>query len=121
MSWLFEHSGPATVPTTTGGAVNHPVSNPSSGLGIASYPIGASMANSIYDPMMKPWSQSRLFEMLAMRLRWGSNTPPVPMTAIHVDDRVFITVVKDGKAQIIEEGDELFPSDTLITQLRLVF
>lgn len=61
-------------------------------------------------------------QMLAMRLRikegdlWGFD---------HIDtalgkEKVFVFILQDDKAAVLEDDLGLFPSDTLITQLRLI-
>lgn len=59
---------------------------------------------------------------IALRLRWlPGNLPPLDALFAHrADDKVFVFVVVDGQAVTLEDGWDLFPSDALITQLRLL-
>lgn len=65
-----------------------------------------------------------LLEDIRRRLRvsQGSSLPFEYIAAYHdqPNDKVLVFVVKAGKPAIIEDGWDLFPSDTLITQLRLL-
>lgn len=60
--------------------------------------------------------------MLAMRLRIpeGARFPFDCLETHWGEEKVFIFVVQDDKPVILEDPAELFPSDTLITQLRLI-
>lgn len=70
--------------------------------------------------------------MLAMRMRWGDYAPISPdgqliqpflfdHVSIHLnDEKAFVFVVVDGKSTVIEDQANLFPSDTLVTQLNLL-
>jgi len=67
-----------------------------------------------------------LIECIRMRLKIGvSDSTKLfdhidayysPMT----NGVVFVFVVNNGQAQVLEDGWDLFPSDTLITKLRLL-
>lgn len=63
-----------------------------------------------------------LVSMIFMRLRINSSgNGPFDFIAAHAiaPERVVIFLVLDGQPQMFEDG-ALFPSDTLITQLRLL-
>jgi hypothetical protein len=69
------------------------------------------------------WSENNLLKMIASRLGWdaGEMMPfrrivPVKVT----NDMVAIFIVTNNNALIIEDETNLFPSDALITQLRLL-
>lgn len=60
-------------------------------------------------------------KMLAMRLRAELTKLPYEFIDTHLSgDKVFVFVVQDNQAVTIEDSTALFPSDTLITQLRLL-
>lgn len=64
-----------------------------------------------------------LIRMLAMRLRWsdGQPLPYMHLYVTRVDNEVIVVVVNTGQAPVVmQDGWDLFPSDTLITQLRLL-
>lgn len=65
-----------------------------------------------------------LYEMLAMRMRWYELGAPKGFEACNCykrDEDVFVFVVpKQGEPLIITDDAALFPSDKLITQLRLL-
>lgn len=60
--------------------------------------------------------------MIAMRLRIRNGDPwPVDHMTAHVtDNEAFVFIVNKGKPTVIEDDPALFPSDALITQLRLI-
>lgn len=62
-----------------------------------------------------------LKEMVKMRMRWTE--VPFPFFECHQptgSDKVFVFFVKDDQAVILEDEAGLFPSDSLITKLRLL-
>lgn len=62
-------------------------------------------------------------QMIAMRLRITEGyIMPLPHMSAYVNDKVAIVFVvnKDNKPLAIEDDVNLFPSDALITQLRLL-
>lgn len=70
-----------------------------------------------------------MLNMLSMRMRWGIyRDDPLTHTekfnrvmVCRVDDRAIITVCNEGhEPVVIVDKAEMFPSDTLITQLRLL-
>ena len=67
-------------------------------------------------------SESFRHKILAMRLRVpeGHNFPYQDLFTSLAGDRVFVFVVQDNQAVTLEDSSALFPSDTLITQLRLL-
>ena len=61
-------------------------------------------------------------KLLAMRLRVEEDAP-LPWSFIETafeNDTVFVFVLSGGKPVVLEDDANLFPSDTLITQLRLL-
>lgn len=59
-----------------------------------------------------------LEDKLAMRMDWDflpQNIDVMPGTS-----KIFVAVVKDDQGTMLEDGRDLFPSDQLITQLRMV-
>lgn len=60
--------------------------------------------------------------MLGMRLRvpQGAELPFEHISTALSGETVFVFVLSGGKPAILEDGADLFPSDTLITQLRLI-
>jgi hypothetical protein len=74
----------------------------------------------IINPPLRRYSD---VEKIGMRL----DTPPGPMMgfdSIHVapmgDSKKVVFLIVNGKPLMIEDDEHLFPSDTLITQLRLL-
>lgn len=71
----------------------------------------------------RPSDPSSLGEMIAMRLHLDEGSA-MPFEHLHAfklkSDKVAVCVAVDGQAQIIEDDWALFPSDTLITKLRLL-
>lgn len=65
---------------------------------------------------------SRLVSMIGMRLRIqeGARIPCDFITAHEAGDKVFVFVVHNGQPLVIEDDKDLFPSDKLVTQLRLL-
>lgn len=59
---------------------------------------------------------------LYMRMRLNSSDkPPFDFLTTHrQDDRVFVFVVQNGSAVVIEDEAVLYPSDHLITKLNLI-
>lgn len=79
-------------------------------------------------------SKMKPFTLLAMRMRWGvyaeplqqsdmglGNGVPFDHVSLHVgSEKVFVFIVTAGKQVTIEDEIKLFPSDTLITQLKML-
>lgn len=62
-------------------------------------------------------------EMLCMRMRWTDETTPgFDYVAIHsAGEKVFVWVItKDAQAVTIEDEAGLYPSDALVTKLRML-
>lgn len=89
------------------------------------------------DKLKKPATDPRFLDpfgnnvsalgMLAMRMRWGQfgnrdgELPPVEHIDAHGSgDKVFVFIVHKGEAMLIEDDKDLYPSDQLITKLRLL-
>ena len=67
--------------------------------------------------------QAGRLKILAMRLRIAESTIPKGFTDLHTTlegDRVFVFIVLKGKALTLEDDAGMFPSDTLVTQIRLL-
>ena len=86
----------------------------------------------LYTGPMPPMYASPL-QMLQMRMRWGQFAGPFIQQGALVEPSPFhhievyqgvkdfiIFIVKDGDPVVIRDTHELFPSDTLITQLRMM-
>jgi hypothetical protein len=69
--------------------------------------------------------------LLAMRMGWGGygaelsfgnpNSPPFDHISIHRNtETVFVFVVSDKKPVVIEDEASMFPSDSLVTRLRMI-
>lgn len=60
--------------------------------------------------------------MIGDRLQWEeANVIPFDHLNTHLaDDKVYVFLVLKGKAMLIEDDAGMFPSDTFITQLRLI-
>lgn len=82
--------------------------------GLQVAPAWVEEANASYSPM----------KMVAMRMRWANEYfPPKPFDHVHavrVEEEVFVFAVVRGEALTIREQWPLFPSDALVTQLRLL-
>lgn len=81
-------------------------------------------------PIIKT-EDDKFFDMLCSRMRWLDSdpyrlvpTPQPPFQRISAhklnDTTAVVFIIQNGKAVLIEDGLDLFPSDTLITQLRLL-
>jgi hypothetical protein len=81
-----------------------------------------------YDPLPEHFSSEYLMEMIRMRMRWDPSPmlgdfkyPFAALTAIREGDRVAVVVLQTGQEAIVLEDEwGLFPSDRLVTQLRLL-
>lgn len=68
-------------------------------------------------------NQAGRLKLLSMRLRLPENAIPKGFTDLHTTlegDKVFVFIVLRGKAVTLEDDAGMFPSDTLITQIRLL-
>jgi hypothetical protein len=67
-------------------------------------------------------SESLRYKMLCMRLRIteGQKMPFQQLNTALAGDKVFVFVVNRDEAVILEDARDLFPSDDLVTQLRLI-
>lgn len=83
------------------------------------------------DPFKYRTEDDRLFNMICSRMRWNEHDPYLLMPAKEPPfqkisahrlnpDTVVVFVIQNGKAILLEDGVDLFPSDTLVTQLRLL-
>ena len=68
------------------------------------------------------YSTEALLRMLAMRMRWdtGVSTGLEFISAHKGNELVFIFLVREGQPMILEDDANMFPSDALITKLRLM-
>jgi len=91
--------------------------------------LGSQLSNiqvNNYTPVKKPPADplddhtSRL-KMLGMRLRWEGDKIPYKTLHTHREgETIFVFLVVDGKPITLEDSAGLYPSDTLVTQLRLI-
>lgn len=58
--------------------------------------------------------------MMRLRRREGETHPYQHFSTALAGDKVFIFVVQDNQAVVLDDNAAMFPSDTLITQLRLL-
>lgn len=67
-------------------------------------------------------TSDKLCNMVLMRLRipQGASLPMQFMAAHETNDKVFVFMVHKGDAALIEDDSMMFPSDALITKLRLL-
>jgi hypothetical protein len=79
--------------------------------------------DAIKDAMIDPQKieADRLYKLVCMRLHHTEGAKLFEFAQCHkAGDIAFLFVVHGGKALVFEEGYDLFPSDGLITQLRLL-
>lgn len=92
-------------------------------------------APGLYLPPFPPHAPAHVgpLQMLQMRMRWGQYSGPYLQQGTYVEPSPFdhvdvfhgkkdfiVFVLKDGDPVVIRDSHELFPSDTLITQLRML-
>ena len=67
-------------------------------------------------------SSDRLCTMIAMRMRWpeGRTLPMSYIGAHQTNEKVFVFMVHNEQAVTLEDDVLMFPSDTLITKMRLI-
>ena len=92
--------------------------------------LDAEYARKLYDAKrmqeereaMSLQSEHYRMKLIAMRLRIpeGNKIPYQDLFTSFSDDKVFVFVVQDGQAVTLEDTATMFPSDQLITQLRLL-
>lgn len=98
----------------TASVKNSPVYAPVPGAGNASNESKGTLLKHLTDPQRR--------NLIAQRLRFSSgDSLPLDFMATHVvdEDKVLVFIVKDGTAVTLEDNN-LFPSDTLIGQIRLM-
>jgi len=72
-------------------------------------------------PMAHENKSRELLEMIGMRLRVPVGVQLFDFIAAHAGPRTtFVFVVSKGQPVTLEDDNELFPSDALVTQLRLL-
>lgn len=90
----------------------------SAGNAVPMYGHGVSTVTS----MPGRWSEANLNQMLTMRLGW--NIEPCPFRKIVPvklnDSRVAVFICTGDEALIVEDDAGLYPSDALVTQIRLL-
>jgi hypothetical protein len=75
-------------------------------------------------PMSKPqietasWRRSAIGTRLQLEV--GERLPFDELETALGDDKVYVMIVTNGKGVMLEDDRALFPSDTLVTQLRLL-
>lgn len=79
-------------------------------------------AGQVRTPVPGQISDTRAVDMIHMRLHIpnGSLKPFEFLNAHQSGDEVHVFVIADGKPVVFTDGIGLFPSDQLITQLRLI-
>jgi hypothetical protein len=84
---------------------------------MASKASGAGMAQAVYKP--PPHS---LYEMLSMRMRWtGGDNPFTHVDIQTAGEKAFVWIItKDAQSVVLEDEAAMFPSDKLITQIRML-
>lgn len=72
--------------------------------------------------IMSMLSEDKAYQLMAMRLRVPEgNRFPADHLSLHVTDKkAFVFLVNKGQATTLEDDPDLFPSDQLITQIRLL-
>jgi hypothetical protein len=75
------------------------------------------MAQAVYKP--PPHS---LYEMLSMRMRWtGGDNPFTHVDIQTAGEKAFVWIItKDAQSVVLEDEAAMFPSDKLITQIRML-
>ena len=68
------------------------------------------------------WSEETLRNMLGSRLRWNSGVkcPFQKVVPYRVTDKIVVFIATKDDAVIIEDDPNLYPSDALVTQMRLL-
>ncbi len=61
-----------------------------------------------------------LNDMIGFRMRWHGPTPFRHLNAVRDNETVFVFIIHDGKSVTLEDAYDMFPSDALITKLRLL-
>lgn len=67
-----------------------------------------------------PFSETELQGMLFSRMRWKRHPFDRLLACKLNDSTVVVFLIKDGKALMIEDDINLYPTDALVTQLRLL-
>lgn len=74
--------------------------------------------------MSNRFTDSNMIAMLQSRMGWNMNAPRCGFTRCAAyqqnDDTAVVFVLNNGKALLIEDDLQLFPSDALVTQLRML-
>lgn len=83
---------------------------------LGTYQTGASQLGNLIE--MEPYRMKVL--AMRLRLRDGERFPYQFLTTAYANDKVFVFVVQDGQAVTLTDEAPMFPSDQLITQLRLL-
>ncbi|MCK1741375.1 hypothetical protein IVA80_10985 [Bradyrhizobium sp. 139] len=69
-------------------------------------------------------TDAHLKDMLYSRMGWDISVPKCPLAKCFCsklnDEAVAVFVIHNGKALVVEDDAGLFPSDTLVSQLRLL-
>ncbi len=79
--------------------------------------------NAVQPPKPPKFSETRLRSMLDSRMGWdaGERCPFKSVLAVKIsDEQAAVFVAFSGDAVVLKDDLNLFPSDTLITQLRLI-
>ena len=118
-------SNPFKLPSVSILGSNAGLARPTSSLDIESYKMAKaleqlSLHRDSHNNSLK--SENYRMKMIAMRMRVpeGNTMPYQDLFTSLAGDKVFVFVVQDNQAVTLEDDAALFPSDTLITQLRLL-
>lgn len=74
-------------------------------------------------PVNQRWSEQNLYDMLSSRMGWNvAHTFPFKRLVSYkvTDDKVVIFIVTKNDALMLEDDAFLYPSDALVTQVRLL-
>jgi hypothetical protein len=75
-------------------------------------------------PMSNRFTESNMQSMLQYRMGWNMNAPKCELTSYRAhklnDEAAVVFIIHRGKAIMIEDDLQLYPSDALVTQLRLL-
>ncbi len=106
-------------PPKNGGLLSGP---PDHYLDASSYEqMKRSVLGQMYAAGQSPQTPVDLIGMIRMRLRKNVGEKLFDFIAAHQHaDTVFVFIVHDGKNVVIKDNEKLFPSDALITQIRLL-
>lgn len=108
-----ESAAPSTVGTLS--SISSSLPNSLSNPFRQTYPTSSTVADDISTDLWR-------LRAIAMRMRIpeGNRLPFQHVSTAWTGEKVFVFVVENDKPAVLEDESALFPSDTLITQLRLI-